>query len=95
MSTEEVSTASGREEGGSRMREAWVDFNDVHDGRTTTLRKFVETGVEVYVGRPLMVGDYDGNLCHSTVTDLDGDIVEVALDLETFTSVSRAHAVNA
>jgi hypothetical protein len=60
------------------MREAWVDFNDVHDNRTTTLLKLVEAGV-VEVGRHLTVGDHDGNVCRAIVVGIDGQIVQLRI----------------
>lgn len=68
------------------MRDAWVDFNDVHDHHTTTLLKFVEPGVEVRVGAALVVGDYDHNLCDATVTAIDGSMLHLDLDPDTFRS---------
>jgi hypothetical protein len=66
------------------MRDAWVDFNDVHQNRTTTLLKLVEGGVVVEVGRQLVVGDHDGNVCRATVVGIKGEIVELAIDPESF-----------
>jgi hypothetical protein len=66
------------------MREAWVDFNDIHENRTTTLLKLVEGGVVVEVGRQLIVGDHDGNVCQATVVGINGEIVELAIDPDSF-----------
>jgi hypothetical protein len=66
------------------MRDAWVDFKDVHDNRTTTLLKFVQAGVLVEVGRQLTVGDHDGNVCSATIVNINGPVVELAIDPETF-----------
>lgn len=77
------------------MRQAWVDFNDIHDGRATTLMKFVEDGVDVHVGGFLLVGDYDGNLCRATVTGIEGQIVQLSLDPNTFRASKSAVAASA
>lgn len=66
------------------VSDAWVDFNDVHDGQTTTLLKFVEAGVDIRPGSKLIVGDYDHNLCDATVRSVDGSVVHLDLDLDSF-----------
>ncbi len=68
------------------MRDAWVDFNDIHGRHTTTLLKLVKPGASLGVGATLVVGDYDHNLCDATVTAIDGSVVHLDLNLATFRS---------
>lgn len=54
----------------------WVDFNDVEDGRTTTLAKYVD-GV-VAVGDRVLAYDFDG-IYHEGTVERSDDVVIVAL----------------
>lgn len=68
-----------------RKRDLWVDFNDVGpDSRVHTLMKFASKNAQIAVGSTIIVGDNEGNRCQAQVIGLEGSIVELAVDGNTF-----------
>jgi hypothetical protein len=66
-------------------RDLWADFNDLGDDlRIATLSEFATEGVHVSVGRRLVVGDDEGNRCEADVISIDGDVICLAVDGDSF-----------
>lgn len=64
------------------MRRIWVDFNDIEDGVTITLRKFAQG--TPYRGEVVRAVDDDGDSCWATVIEIHGEVVHLLLDLPRF-----------
>lgn len=71
--------------------EIWVDFNEIDEHRRTlTTRRMAASDVDLQVGARVLAGDHEGNRCSGEIVDLrPGGIVEIALDLGTFTQVDE------
>lgn len=61
----------------------WVDFNEVNkDHQVTTLRRYGPE--DIWVGRVLIAGDHDGNLCPTEVLGFTPETVELKLFMGMF-----------
>lgn len=68
--------------------DCWVDFNDIHGGKTAVLpQHFATPRRTIFQGDVLLAGDHEGNRCRAKVIDLDVDApaIMVELDLSSFT----------
>jgi hypothetical protein len=73
-------------------RDLWIDFNDVEpDSRASTLIEYATEGSNIVVGARIVVGDDEGNLCDAQVIGLDGSVVELAVDGNSFRQPGEAN----
>ena len=73
-------------------RDLWADFNELGDDlRIATLREFASDGVRIAVGRRLVIGDDEGNVCKADVISIEGDVICLAVDGDSFVTADGTH----
>ncbi len=66
-------------------RDIWVDFNEVApDFKVYSRTEYLTEGHYANVGNLVVAGDYEGNRCQARVLSVQGDVVELQLDRDTF-----------
>lgn len=69
------------------MNLIWVDYDNLRphgDNITYSLKDFIEGNEPIVVGAAIDTKDSWGNTCKGTITELDREIVKIALDADTY-----------
>ncbi len=68
-----------------KERDLWIDFNDVgNDSRARSLMRYATRGAAITIGGRIIVGDDEGNRCEAVVLGIEGGMVDLAVDGNTF-----------